>query len=88
MKCPICGSPLAQQREVARRIINGRKMIFANVPSMVCQNDQCGQIFIDSLIVAKIEKSGPRLTENELKTGYIDFDDLTIREKNNNFVSI
>jgi YgiT-type zinc finger domain-containing protein len=83
MKCPICGSQLIQQREIARRVINSRKMIFANVPSLICQNEQCGQIFIDSINVAKLEKSGPYLTEAELINGYVDFNDLSERENKN-----
>lgn len=79
MKCPICKSTLVDKNANARRVVKGQKFTFKNIPAYVCENELCGQIIFDSLIVEELDEAVTLLEPEDLNKGIIEYDEIRRR---------
>ncbi|GAA3409408.1 YgiT-type zinc finger protein [Paenibacillus hodogayensis] len=79
MKCPICKSTLVEKSANARRIVKGHKFTFKNIPALVCENELCGQIIFDSLIIEELDEAVATLEPEDLLKGIITYEEIKKR---------
>ncbi|MFD0619700.1 YgiT-type zinc finger protein [Paenibacillus sp. GCM10027629] len=79
MKCPICKSTLVEKTANARRVVKGQKFTFKNIPAYVCENELCGQIIFDSLIIEELDEAAAVLNQEDLNKGIIGYEQFKER---------
>lgn len=68
MKCPLCKHQLIKGIANARRVVNGQKVLFTDVPALLCKETlTCAQTLFDSIEIEHIDQYVKKIREGEVK---------------------